>query len=385
MIESIVPLPEFANAGTVIHGIYTGGGIYGTEDEIPDCPELHLGGRDIEIQPSILFKYKMIVTVPLKERQYHIVFVSTTKLNILNLRDTEEAVIFPLYVREYPTNGKKPVLRSNAILSMKGINRLFEFMNVGEVASMAEAIYHLMNRVHIDDFSRFPKYAAEHMYATGLGTLAPTPPNLGVLMAAPDGACAEELDTITDYGCILSGYLPTEIVTILTSECMRQILPFVDPHHTRSLTTTSVLSAMKDWGSLCSWIHKWDEQTPRYETTSIGESVKDILFYGASFHTIDFDIECDPSLMHGRQQMFDPYNCMSINPQESPGYIIQFGNAIFNHLGFNQFEGYCRVVGSYLEDLWIYDRQGELLCYIDLVWWILAQGGGLLNSNAVFI
>ena len=44
-----------------------------------------------------------------------------------------------------------------------------------------------------------------------------------------------------------------------------------------------------------------------------------------------------------------------------------------------------KIVGSYLEDIWVWSTDDELVCYIDLVWWILASGGGLINSNQIYV
>ena len=104
--------------------------------------------------------------------------------------------------------------------------------------------------------------------------------------------------------------------------------------------------------------------------------------------TQDFDIVCPgtgyvtPPVCRGLDVNVD------INTFSVDNYNILEG---FNRAARSEFESdtladkQLKITCSYLEDMWVYDSENNLIRYLDLVWWILAAGAGLINISSVCI
>lgn len=388
MINSIIPLPEFAAPGTTICGMCKGG-IFNCDD-FADIPEMHIIGRNITIYPDQINKYKLRLVDYGTHKTYTIVFATFEKLDIYNLRNNPLVEIFPLYLREYCEPGVISPLKSNLMVFIPGINRLFQKMNIPPVLNLAQTLYHVMEHLGaFSDNSHIPKYLLERMYSKEYGTLACAPETVVNSIFMGGIEAQQELDATTDYCCILDGYVAREANFVMHQVFLRDILPLMDPNHAMDPTSLSVLNAMQDWGLYYTWIHERDDNCPRYQTHTATEEMPYLLFATGMFNTVDYKIECaPPSVTNISGNLFDANLIRSTNKLPDYNILTKFRQAVRCqvHRDYEyDLSSTVTAIGSYLEDLYIYDKSNDLIAYFDLVYWILAAGAGLYNQNAVIV
>ena len=394
MIDSIIPLPEYCSRGksgfgrpcldgTRYCGLYSGMCMF---DDITD---LRVDGRQLYI-PENMFKYKLQLTDYQVNRIYTIIGLTDREIDLFSPRHdrNNEAVFYPLYVREYSRSGAMRAKNGNTFLWIPGINRLFEDIGVPSVCSLVDAFEHCMSIGAVQDFSGIPDCIKDHALDARFATLAPYPDD--VMISVVDGEYDDihVLNQVVDECCVLEGYFSDRLMYCLNCQRFGQLIPLIDPHHRNSMISECVAYANSTWSVMYSWVHKTDDSCPRYAYRDVSECIASMLHMTSLMNTLDFDIRClPPSQLQETQS--GGFNPLTFNPAEVGKFPIINKMSDLVHTLFSQ--GYFanttdyHGVGSYLEEILIYDSDNELVCYIDMVWWILATAYGLLNHKCVYI
>lgn len=386
MITSLVRLPEYGANGVVISGTKFGG-IYSTAMMCDPINNMFVSGRELRGIHG-LFKYKMDVDCSAVGRIYSIIFITDTDLEIgkRNLNDLQMIEIFPIYAREVALEGYNTPLRSNVILNLRGINRLFgRIMMLPEVCTIVDAFSHMRK---IGTQVTHPSIEAKlRNVHCDLATLYPITSEIGdKYMVGGDDMSRYELDMTIEYGCIKAGYLPQIVTTLLCAHYIGEIIKFLDQHYLDSMINMAVRQSEVDQAQYYEYIHLCDDECPRYVFKDDFDCMDAMLFYSAMLPRADFKVACVPTVAESGT-LFNP-STMSAAPMTSYDKISKFSRAVldvFNGGGSWANSLSLDAAGSYLEDIWFYNKANELSAYVDLVWWILAAGGGLLNAKNVFI
>lgn len=384
MINSIVNLPEFSQPGTIIDGTKYGG-IY-PSSMVKDISNIPIGGRQFPIVGG-LCKYKLRVT-DMYGKMGDIVFITLEPLDLYNFRNSQSIEIFPIYLRENPCAGYSSHFLSSIILNVAAINRLFTKLGVPNVCNVAYAIQYAVSRL-TNDIHHIPEWILDNKCDPRYATLACIDDNLIEDLTYGGNDAANRLQDLAGRACVPDGLVVGEWDAILSSNYFLQLMGIFDPGHYNSLIEMSVRSAADQYSSYFSIIH--DCEPPygdKYLSRQSANSMDRLLYYSTLFKTQDFDI-----VLPGTGYVTPPV-CKGLDVNVD---INTFLVDNFNILaGFNRAirsevrpdiipDEQLKVTGSYLEDMWVYDSENNLIRYIDLVWWILAAGAGLINISSVCI
>lgn len=392
MITSIIKLPSFDGVSgipTSINGIHYRGSIfspevYGDDGYVPHC------GRAFSIYTQWK-KYKLRCTGGGFDNKFFDVICCAD--GEINWRAPDMSVrIYPLYIRIVTNTGVMPLsgIRGNVVLNIPGINRLFGDYHTGQqVCGLVDLLHYLLN-TDMDVIENIPDYVLDDKVHDKLTTLFPIKDSIGtLLLEGGDYARAQVRDQVS-FSCVWHGEIPFEVLTVLQCKTLRQLLPLIDTMAC-SLDINSVLvnEVEDDFHVFYSWIHHTDDVSPRYLHTDPDRSIPHLLYQHALANSPDFEVcggaevldpawgnTFDGNFMIGKQTcvtdtvskwlVLDIYHLITLSGMTSPGKRV-------------------RIVGSYMEDIWVWSTDNELVCYIDLVWWILASGGGIINSDQVYV
>ena len=372
MISSIVRLPEFSVPGTIIQGINES-----------SCFTPHVlctwGGRNIALMPNMC-KYKIKLTDIVHGRVYTIVFVTFSELDLNRFSNSAGVEIFPIYLREYPIPGAEMYSDSNLAVYIPGCNRLFERLGIPAVCSVNTAIHRIMDHMALDSYDFVPKYVGENLLSYDWGTASPVKDDLTEVVVGGQ-ATADRFNSIVDQHCILQKYFSTEVECIMRMMLFGQMIPIIDPTNKLDPLTISVRNSEQESSAYYAWIHKTDDSFPRYVTDDSYNFMNSIIYSTSCINSFEyrFNVDSDATL-------FDPVTLRS----STMSY-----NRILNAVA-DSADSQCQlnpnplissvwiIVGTYIEDLCMYDRNNELIAYIDFVWWILASASGLVNQDIFY-
>ena len=384
MINSIVNLPEFSQPGTIIDGTKYGG-IY-PSSMVKDISNIQIGGRQFPIVGG-LCKYKLRVT-DMYGKMGDIVFVTLEPLDLYNFRNSQSIEIFPIYLRENPCSGYSSHFLSSIILNVAAINRLFTKLGVPNVCNVAYAIQYAVSRL-TNDIHHIQEWVLDNKCDPRYATLACIDDTLIEDLTYGGNDAANRLQDLAGRACVPSGLVAGEWDAILGSNYFLQLMGIFDPSHYNSLIEMSVRSVADQYPSYFSVIHKCEPPYgDKYLSRQSANSIDRLLYYSTMFKTQDFDIVCPgtgyitPPVCRGLDVNVD------INTFSVDNYNILEG---FNRAARSEFESdtladkQLKITCSYLEDMWVYDSENNLIRYLDLVWWILAAGDGLINISSVCI
>lgn len=385
MINSIVNLPEFSQPGTIIDGTKYGG-VY-PSSMVKDIVNAQISGRQFPIVGG-LSKYKLRVT-DMYGKMGDIVFVTLEPLDLYNFRNSQSVEIFPIYLRESPCAGYSSHFLSSIILNVAAINRLFERLVVPHVCNVAYAIQYAVSKL-TNDIHHIPEWVLDNKCDPRYATLACVDDTLMEDLVHGGNDAANRLQDLASKTCVPMGLISGEWDAILSSNYFLQLMGIFDPSHYNSLIEMSVRSAVDQYQSYFSIIHNCEPPYgDKYFSKQTENGVDRLLYYSTLFKTQDFDIVCPgqpgymtPPVCRGLDVNFD-MNTFSVD-----NYNILDG---FNRAVRSEFHSdligneQLKVTCSYLEDMWIYDSENNLIRYMDLVWWILAAGAGLINISSVCI
>lgn len=384
MINSIVNLPEFSQPGTIIDGTKYGG-IY-PSSMVKDVSNIQIGGRQFPIVGG-LCKYKLRVT-DMYGKMGDIVFVTLEPLDLYNFLNNQSIEIFPIYLRENPCAGYSSHFLSSIILNVAAINRLFTKLGVPNVCNVAYAIQYAVSRL-TNDIHHIPEWILDNKCDPRYATLACIDDTLIEDLTYGGNDAANRLQDLAGRACVPAGMVSGEWDAILSSNYFLQIMGIFDPGHYNSLIEMSVRSAAEQYSSYFSIIHNCEPPYgDKYLSGQSANSMDRLLYYSTLFKTQDFDV-----VLPGAGYATPPV-CKGLDVNVD---INTFLVDNFNILaGFNRAirsevrpdiipDEQLKVTGSYLEDMWVYDSENNLIRYIDLVWWILAAGAGLINISSVCI
>lgn len=379
MISSFVELPEFATPGTVITARRP------LRDAWFKCGFPVMVGRDIAVT-GLIHKYKVQYTDHRKGKTYSIVYLSQDKLDPYNLEDNK--VIVPIYFREYNIRPEVAPILSNLVLWLPGINFVFKnWMGLGSVISIPTFSDRIIQTSSIDDPTAYiPRKLLDRMYDENFATASSV--NVDDLFDALSGSydmmqSKLMLDDILDKGAKLKGQVSEELYKILSIMNTSYMKKIMDPNHCLSQVTSQVMNSSCIFEGMNEMIHKYDFQIPKYvRMCDPIEEMELLLWYSSMAATSDFKLTCKGDINWDASFVDLSYGHPAKEVHYSVGCMI--GDAIRTAL-YHQYGKSMDVdaVGSYLEDIWIYDLAGELVGYIDLVWWILAAAPGLINEEIV--
>ena len=392
VIDSIIRLPEYIKPESPppligINGeraccLYSG---MGTNDIL----DLKHDGRYLSI-PSYLFKYKLQFTDYQKNRIYEIVGVTTAELDLSRPNPDPECAIdfYPLYFREYVRSGVARNTGGNTFLHIPSINRLFAELGIPDVCSLAQGFYHCMEIGAVMDFNNVPDEIGDRLIDPDFATTAPYPDDVILhLIDATSYSSRSILQQAVADCCVVEGQFSDKLRYCMNVKRFGQLGCFIDRCHTYSLVEQCVREAQTNWGVIYEWVHLTDDGCPRYLAMDRSESIAQMLHCASLVPTPDFTIECTPAkIAPGIPNGFNPFNFRNerLDSRSVPIRMSTLVHDLFSSEYFVNTNKYS-VVGSYLEELLIYDQRNEMVGYIDQVWWILATAYGLLNYNSVII
>jgi len=386
MITSIVHLPEFAPPGTVLRGSKYGG-LYPPEF-VNDIQFIQVSGRDLPIDHN-LYKYKLRVTEQYG-RMFDVVMATTGPIVGTGLVSVDPStVVYPLYLREVICNGYNSHYISSVILNTEGISRLLtERLGIQGVTTITSIMEHGIQR-YVSDIDHIPTEILEHNCDPRLATLVPMRNTFMENFVRGGSTAGDMLRDIVSLACVPYGYVGAETSVVINARVLQDILGLIDPYHSRSMIELMISSVDRDYSSYFSLINT---KHPPYEQVYMHSDqtgdIDKLLYVSTMFGSADFTIEF--------QDLYNPKDMLSWKKFDvaksdtetickSTSYITwEFRESLINHIQHPLGE-YAKVVGSYLEDMWVYDRQGELIAYFDLVWWFLTAGAGLINISSAYI
>lgn len=394
MIDSIVELPEFSQGSRRIEisgerfcNLYSGIGVFNPSDIL----DLRTAGRHLMI-PKGYFKYKLKLTDYQANRIYTIVGVTPKKVDLSVPKPDKEHLIdfFPLYVREYTRSGTVHGNKSNLYLWLPGINNFFSSIMQTDVTSLATAFKYIISKGMVQEFEPIPYEIKDNYLDDRFATLAPIPENTMYTMIDPGSYSANSiLKQAVDQCCVLEGNFTDRLLYCLSVRRFGQLNCLIDPLHRDDPISACVAKAAdNDWGCYYQWIHNNEDYIDKYFNCDNHESIAQLLYLTSLIPTPDFNIECTPASERSQSvKGFNPFTLDNINGMDINFVLNRVSEHVHTLFSSNYFEDTRRfkLSGSYLEELCIYDVNGELIGYIDQVWWILATGYGLLNSRNVFI
>jgi len=407
MITSIVQLPEFAKVGTTVIDGTTTGGIYPSSIMANvQRVQTQMSGRKFLIFEG-LSKYKVRV-LDMYGKICDIVFATLDPIDLNDLRSCASVEIFPLYLRENPCMGYSSHFLSSIILNVASINRMFNSISnrmfssylsaqiggtPGQVCSLQYVFNYALKRMS-SDISHIPDWILDNKADLRYATLSPIPDTTMTDFLYGENGAGDRLRETANKSCVPIGLVTGEIESVFNATNMWTLAMLLDCNHLNSLIELSIRSAVSDYATYFSLIHN---HHPPYESTYISRSASgkmDRLLYCESLlKTQDFSVNLRTGL--GRSHMAPPNGCgldvnFDISNFQIQNYNIleMFNLCVRYETAYTSLEAEyspLRVTGSYLEDLWVYNNEGELVAYIDLVWWIVAAGAGLINISSVCI
>lgn len=373
MISSIVQLPEFSCPGTVIHGKNDWSR---PQSFVPDDRNLYMwGGRDIII-PRNIYKYKIRMTDLIRGRIYTVVFVTFSALDLVHFKNSAGVEIFPLYAREYTTPGAEKYSNSNLALYIPGCNRLFDRLGIHQVCSVTSAIYRVIDHLALYSYDHLPRYISENLLSHEWGT---THPNTDDLVALVEEGDCERFKYLVDEHCILQRYFSVTLEGIMQMQMFGQMIPMIDPTHSMDPITLKVRDSAVDYPAYYSLIHSENYLGSCYVSNDINDSVNRLIYAASCIDAFEFSVNC-ATVQPGSARTLNPITLREQSHVTSPtiASIAQAANMQLASANAGT------VVGSYLEDLLIYDADHGCVAFIDVVWWILASATGLVNQDIFY-
>ena len=390
MITSIIKLPSFdgssAKGSAYIDGLNSRCAVF--TDEVYCETGVPPSGRAFAINP-VWRKYKLRCMC-CENKFFDIVCCADGDIDLR--RQNTFTRIYPLYVRIVTKFGVMPMsgLRGNVFLNIPGINALFKDYNVAQdVCSIVDVFDYLLSN-YMDSTSHLPDCLLEHKVHREFATLFPIKDCIGTLMLEGGEYSRTQLRDQVNFSCVWKGEIPLEVLTILGCRCVRQLLPLVDPVSCQlDLGSVLVNEVKNDFSLYYEWIHKTDDVCPRYFNSDPDRTMPHLLYQHALSSSPDFcaiggaDI-LDPMYGNSFDGSFNIGKTATMTDTVSAWLVRDIYQIItlshMTHPGKR-----VKIVGSYMEDIWVWSTDSELVCYIDLVWWILASGGGLINSNQIYV
>lgn len=386
MITSIIKLPEFSPGNVSIYG-ESPGGIYSSQ-YIDDVQFPQKRGRVIPIGTNI-FKYKIRVTEPYGK----VVDVIILSFSPITGNSDPYTEIFPVYLRETTTNGFNTHFLSSVIFNVESINRFFSAIGTPHVTTIADVLSYGVSR-YTSDISHIPYEILDNKCDKRYATLATIPDDL---MERFCGGCEgdrEYLQREVSSSCVTEGIITGEIKRVFNANCWFEIAPFVDHKHTLSFIELMIRSVESQFSFYHSLINsKHPPYDPVYKNCNKG-CMDSLLYLTSMLPDIDFTMKF--TVDRGTPVSMDRINMQTCVFNENgstcstPARLNwnickQFQQYLCGECNVIPSDGQLIVTGSYLEDLWVYDSSDELVTYIDLVWWNLAAGAGLINISSAYI
>lgn len=416
MITSFVILPEYTAYGLVMQGAVLSHARFVGDGAIADECRM---GRNFQIPTVEYRKVKMTVPDYQKGVVYAIVGLIFPPPELVvygsgkdyytdsiracveqgNLDYIAAAYFIPLYVTEHLIRVEEELqadcnlfntpstFPGKTCMYIPGINELFSnFLNLNNVTSLTALWYWELRNCDVD-IERVPQEILDNDLDPDFATLSVCQDvrdfdELNIASSNRDVA-----ETVIEKCCVRKDKFPQSVRGILQMRYMYQLIPLIDKHYTLHPITNSVRTAAEEaylWNHL---IHHVDDGTPRLKTVNNG-AMREVLDLASRLPSCDFKLLCRPvdngfqSMLVGPpMEVFNPFSFGSaINT--SPTYI-KLCDIIREEVGYMYnylADVELRIVGSYLEDLWVFSKDGDLIQYIDLFWWNLAAGDGLFNE-----
>lgn len=409
MFTSFIKLPEFAAKGTVIWGSLTD-----ERPEMYDYNDDETPGRCITVDAAN--KYKAQFVNFRENRVYHIVYLSPEDFTVTHGTLPENKIIVPIYFRVYPIDAKEGA--GKCYLYIPGINYVlvnwFKYPPVISFATLIQKI--LMNCAFGDDPDTYiPDEILNNKLDDDFGT------NYTVSFSTLTGAMGYHFNGSENYRYLKEAAVEAGVHEGMISLYFKRILErwntslikdLFDPHQLMTdpvmLQTRAIEDMLPQYYSL---IHSSSNEGSRYAnheryvngkvlgSSDIidGYTVRRLLQIVSTYPTSDFVLQyiCDPrhpdiaareiSLLGRTSYLGDGANRSCIN-LTNRRYAWDLVSDMINEIDVNSGEyNYLSgsIHGSYYEDLWVYNPDGSLNAYIDLVWWTLASSSGLFPEYII--
>lgn len=395
MITSIIQLPSFDGTAvgrtTCIEGlnnrysVFTDD-VYNTDFDAATPPS----GRAFVINPEWK-KYKLRCTVGGNENKFFDVVCCTN--GIIDLRNPNPVIrVYPLYVRIVTRLGVMPMsgLRGNVFLNIPGINDLFKDYNVTQgVCGIVEVFDYLLSN-YMDATDHLPDCLLEHKVHREFATLFPIKECIGSLMLEGGDYAKAQLRDQVNFSCVWKGEIPFDVLTVLQCRFLQQLLPMINTVScSLDIGAIMVNQAKEDFSLYYDWVHMTDDVCPRYFNSDPDGTMPHLLYQHALANSPDFEAIggseiLDPMFGNSFDGAFNIGKTATMNDTVSAWLVRDIYQLIALSHMTNPGKR-VKIVGSYMEDIWVWSEDNELVCYIDLVWWILAAGGGLINLNQVYV
>jgi hypothetical protein len=145
----------------------------------------------------------------------------------------------------------------------------------------------------------------------------------------------------------------------------------------------------EDFSLYYDWVHMTDDVCPRYFNSDPDGTMPFLLYQHALSNSPDFEAiggpeVLDPVFGNSFDGTFNVGKTALMNDSVS-AWLVRDIYQLITLSNMTNPGKRVKIVGSYMEDIWVWSKDNELVCYIDLVWWILAAGGGLINQNQVYV
>ena len=389
MIISVIELPSFdgARVGNAhIDGINSRCAVF-TDDVYGDSA-IPTSGRAFTINREWK-KYKLRCTGSGCENKFFDIICCAN--GTIDIRNPNPLVrIYPLYVRIVTRFGVMPMsgLRGNVFLNSPGINDLFKDYNVAQgVCSIVDVFDYLLSN-YMDVTEHLPDCLLEHKVYREFATLFPIKDCIGSLILEGGSYARSQLRDQVNFSCVWKGEIPLDVLTVLGCRCLKQVIPLVDRTSCYlDLEATLTNEVRDDFSIYYDWIHMVDDVCPRYFNSDPDGTMPHLLYQHALSSSPNFQAIGGPEVLDTMfGSSFDgAFNIgQTINMSDTVStWLVRDIYQIISLSHMTNPGKRVKIVGSYMEDIWVWSTSNELVCYIDLVWWILASGGGLINSNQI--
>lgn len=386
MLQSFIALPNFCPYDATIDGK-----TYSPAHDNAFRMEYIIRGREIP-QASRLSFYKSHTFI--KNLGFEIVFASLNndcdRPDIMfNDMEAGSRVLLPIYFRS------RGSIDLPCVLHIPNINKLFGLIGVDTVVSWATYVNFALSRSYNVNIGALPSAILDKQVDESWGTLMC--PSDDTIDSFEDDD-PSRLQARVDKECIIMGQIPDEIRCVFENvTILSQIRPFLNPKYAFDPINILAFDA-------ASWINyrmhamlnheAFNECGHRvhvcsasaYDTTI---PIQNLLITHSLMPTSEFRIGT-PSFVggYGLQHCSDPLNGLAPIPVRECD--ITYSCHLQRDLSYCGNEPFLEnifgeVVGTYLEGLFVthINDPDMIIMYYSLPLWILASGGGLINSDLI--
>lgn len=335
-----------------------------------------------------------------KMRNYEIVFVSNNQSlgsgnELFNPLHAGDALI-PIYVRDRSArNDVDYKYGISCAIHVPNVNFVLEnlFGQSGNVMSLAQVVRFMLQRSYNVNLAAIPYNMLEGDVDVDWATLQPVRDDLVSETQDPD---SERLTFTMQNGCVLRTQFPLEIKLLFENvRTVHDVAKLMIPNFNASIPNV-LNEAAKGQQSIAAYnmtngeaFNELGDPVIVYSTNKFRD-IPSLLSLHASISTSEFTMT-PPDWSIGGQFISGADPLLNMMPITLSSEDVSSGNVMMTILAHNSNvpTGYEHIFGdivsTYSENIFICHRDdpGCIISYFDLPLWILASGGGLINSETI--